>query len=349
MNKNYINKDTRSEVIDSVNNNFKFSGGWISGFIQSDGCFTITFEKRKTGLNIRPKPIFVLTQDISEKELFKSLHKFLGVGYITTTKTNVSLYITSLSDLKNVLFPILEEHPLKYGKLRAYLIFKALVEEMLNKRHLKLEGLLSIIYTSFKLNSATGRRTEESKDNLLKFLESKNGKLPEPLLIEAPLIAKLTSSNLSLDFLAGLIDGDGSFNVAFQIKPYRRVRVNFTVVQETSCKGVLDELKSYFSCGNVYSLPSAANRYQVENVDLILNNIKPVLDKLNLNTYKAECYQVAIKVCEIIKNKGYKSNHDFKEIVELAYNSNKLGKRRRITKEELIRKIDEVYPQGLKS
>jgi len=277
--------------------------------------------------------------------LFNRLHKYLGAGYITKKKDSVSLYITSLSDLKNKLFPILDVHPLKSGKLIAYLIFKKIVEEMLNKNHLKLEGLLRIIYGSFKLNVDTGRRTEESKGNLLKYLESKHGELPTPKELgelevssEELLIYK---SPLSLDFIAGLIDGDGSFNITFQIKPYRRVRVNFTVVQESSCKELLDELKSYFSCGAVYDLPSAASRFQVENIDLILNNIRPVLDQMSLNTYKAENYNIAIKVCEIIRTKGYKTDEALKEIVELAYNSNKSGKNRRISKEEFLTKISD--------
>lgn len=326
-------------------NNLKFSGGWLSGFIQSDGCFTITFEKRKTGLLIRPKPIFVLVQDISEEEMFRKLHEYLGgVGYITKNNINVSLYITSLSDLVNVLFPILDRHPLRYGKLTAYLLFKSIVKKMLNKEHLKLEGLLGIIYAGFQLNPDTGRRTNESKQKLLEFLKDKHlpaGELPSPSPVETPSLPE-KQDEMSLDFITGLVDGDGSFNVTFQISPYKRVRVNFTVVQETSCKEVLNELKAYFGCGNVYDLPSAASRYQVENVDLMLSNIKPIFDKVIFNTYKAGHYEIAIKVSEIIKAKGFKSNDAFKEIVELAYESNKLGKRRRISKEELMKKIDSV-------
>lgn len=350
MNTNNNKKtDTRSEMINSVNNNLNFTEDWLSGFIQSDGCFTITFEKRITGLLLRPKPIFVLTQDISELEMFKRLHEFLGQGYITKSKINVSLYITSLAGLQKVLFPILDKHPLRFGKLTAYFIFKNIVEAMLEKKHLKLEGLLGIIYASFKLNAETGRRTEEAKENLIKFLESKHGILPAPLcMVNIPDIKPISESPMSLDFIAGLIDGDGSFNVAFQIKPYRRLRVNFTVVQETSCAEVLTMLNSVFTCGNVYNLPSKASRYQVENVDLILSNIKPVLDKLYLNTYKQDMYKIAMKVCEIIKTKDYKSDQVFKELVELAYDSNKLGKRRRILKEEFIKKIDETSPQKTK-
>lgn len=328
----------------NMNKNFKFSGGWISGFTQADGCFTITFEKIKTGLLIRPKPIFVLTQDRSEEKMFKQLHKYLGVGYIVYNKENISLYITSLSGLYNHLFPILDKDPLRYGKLTAYLIFKSIVKKMLNKEHLNLKGLVEIIYLGFHLNIDTYRRTNQSKQKLLSFLINKYGELPSPCDINIPSISN-TQKELSLDFIRGLIDGDGSFNVSFQIKPYRRVRVNFTVVQETSCKELLNELIAYFDCGNVYDLPSAASRFQVENIDLILSKIKPILNKVKFNTQKAEHYKIAIKVSEIIKINGYKSNETFKEIIKLAYNSNRLGKRRRILKEELIKKIDSATKQ----
>ena len=348
-----MNKD-KNNIKNTCNHtqakDYKFTDGWISGFSQSDGCFTIAFARYKTGLYVRPRPIFCLGQDYSEKELFGSLLKHLGVGYLRKNSTNVLLEIKSLSALREVVFPILDKYPLKYGKLKAYLIFKNIVKEMLDGNHLNLEGLLRIIYASHQHNLETTRRTgtgtEESKNNLLKFLESKHGPLPasEKLDITSLIPTTLVQDNcspLSLGFIAGLIDGDGSFNVTFQIKPYRRVRVNFTVVQESSCKELLYELKSYFSCGAVYDLPSAASRFHVENVDLILNNIKPVLDKVQLNTYKAEYYNIAIKVCEIIRAKGYKRDDDFKEIVELAYNSNLLGKRRRISKEEFLKKISE--------
>lgn len=337
--------DTRSLQIDSVNNNFKFSEGWLSGFIQSDGCLTITFEKRKTGLFVRPKPIFVLTQDISEENLFRCMQNHFGIGYIVTNKTNVSWYITSLAELNNVLFPILDKYPLRYGKFKAYLIFKHIVSEMLAKKHLSLQGLLNIVYLGFELNSDTTRRTEDSKVNLIKFLEVKHGVLPESQVDLDDFESKShLKSPLSLDFIAGLIDGDGSFNVSFKLSPYTIIKPNFTVVQETSCAELLNDLVTYFSCGKVYKLPSAASRYQVENVNLILNNIKPILEGVQLNTYKGDMYKIIIKVCDILKEKNYKSNKTLKELVELAYDSNKLGKRRKISKEEFIEKIDKIYP-----
>lgn len=338
----------------SLPKQYNFSPQWLTGFIQSSGCFTIAFKKYKSGLKIRPRPIFSLAQDFSEKELFIGLLKYLGVGYIRKNKNNVILEIKSLEHLKDVLFPILDKHPLKYGKFKAYLTFKSIVEEMLNKTHLSLDGLLRIIYASFQLNVATTRRTEESKNNLLKYLESQHGKLPalEELDISSliPSISGPQKSPLSLGFIAGLIDGDGSFNVAFQLKPYRRVRVNFTVVQESSCKELLNELETYFSCGSVYDLPSHASRkggciYKLDDVNLFLNNLVPLLNKVNFNL-KDQYYKTMIKVCEILKDKKSLTNDTFLNTVELAYNSKKLGKKRTISKEELISKVLQGNTKG---
>jgi hypothetical protein len=325
------------------NRQYNFTRGWLSGFTQSDGSFTVVFDKRKTGLFIRPKPIFTITQHISELELFKKMLEHFEIGYITQNKSNqsVSFLVTSLSQIDKVLIPIFDEHLLSHGKLKSYLVFKRIVKKMLNKEHLKLEGLLEIIESSYFINKATSLRTPESKEKLLDFLKDKHGTLP-PLMGSDYIseideeMASFSPQPLSLDFVTGLIDGDGSFNISFQHKPTRRVRANFTVVQETSCRELLNELKTFFGCGNVYDLPSAATRFQVENVDLILNNIAPKLEGVTFNTQKYLHYEILIKVCNIIKTNGYKSDTSFKEIIELAYDSNLSGKRRRLTKQEFI-------------
>lgn len=313
----------------------------------------MVFDKRSSGLLLRPKPVFVLTQHISELELFKRIQQHFGIGFITQNNKNqsVSFLVTSLSDIEKVLLPMFQRHPLRYGKLKSYLLFKRIVQKMLNKEHLKLEGLLEIIDTSYFINKATSLRTIESKEKLISFLKDKHGLLPSVSYksssledveneINKELDSFSPSTPLSLDFVVGLIDGDGSFNVSFQHKPSRRVRTNFTVVQETACRELLNELKTFFGCGNVYDLPSAASRYQVENVDKMLDNVLPKLNGATFNTKKYLHYEIFIEVCNIIKTNGYKSDTYFREIIELAYDSNLSGKRRRLTKQEFIDAIN---------
>ena len=316
----------------------KYSKGWISGFIQSDGCFTISLEKRKTGLFLRPKPMIILTQDKCEKNLFVSLKDDLKVGFLRKSKNNIELCISSLYQLKQVMLPILDQHPLKYGKLRSYLLFKKVVNNMISKQHLNLQGLMNIVNIAFDLNYNTTKHKIKDKQQLFNYLNAKHKILPSPapVFIDDSEI-KCYDNNLSLDFITGLIDGDGSFNVSFQLKPYKRVKTYFTIVQEESCRELLQDLIRFFSCGKVYDLPSKAARFQLENNNLILDKIKPILDQTEFKTNKSNYYKMFIEVCNILKNENYKCNSTFAKIVELSYDKNKKGKRRKVNKEELIK------------
>jgi hypothetical protein len=58
-----------------MKNKFNFTPDWISGFTQTDGSFTVSFEKRKNGLLYRPSPVFSLSQINLEFEMFLSLQR----------------------------------------------------------------------------------------------------------------------------------------------------------------------------------------------------------------------------------------------------------------------------------
>lgn len=120
-----------------------------------------------------------------------------------------------------------------------------------------------------------------------------------------------------MEFIRGLIDGDGSFNVSFRTER-RRIGANFTVVTELSSIAVLNELVEYFKCGTVYRLPSSAARYQVLTVNEILNKIAPIFSKIQFNTKKQKHFEKTVEVCKLISTKGYKADEDLKTIVELA-------------------------------
>ena len=117
----------------------------------------------------------------------------------------------------------------------------------------------------------------------------------------------------------------------------RRIGVNFTV--ELASISVLYELQKFFNCGHVYTLASKAARYQVQSVEDILNKIYPKLKDIEFNTIKQNHFEKTIKVAELIKLNGYKSNEDLNKIVELAWDMNKSGKGRKIDKSEYLLKF----------
>jgi hypothetical protein len=320
----------------NTNKKYKFTPDWLSGFTQSDGSFVVSFQNQRIGIPIRPIPIFNITQSIIELELFMELQKYLGVGRVYKNRNNITYVVKSIDEIVTVILPLFDKHPVRGSKLLAYNIFKEVALKVKDKKHLTLEGTIQIINLAYFMNKETSLRSEITKEIIMNKLNLKNGKLPIVPDSTKQILTKLEP--LTLEFVRGLIDGDGSFNVSFR-SLRRRIGVNFTVVSELSSISVLNDLVEFFKCGNVYKLPSNAARYQIQTVDEILNNIMPIFKYIRLNTIKQNHYEITVKVCELIKNTGYQTDKDLKTIVDLAWNMNKDGKNRKISKEQYILKF----------
>ena len=79
--------------------------------------------------------------------------------------------VSSLEDNLNVIIPLFYIYPVRAGKLKSYLIFKQVALMLKDKKHLTIEGLLHILYLSYFSNETTTRRSEESLNKFLDFLE----------------------------------------------------------------------------------------------------------------------------------------------------------------------------------
>lgn len=167
--------------------------------------------------------MFVLTQSVREIQMFEALHKYLGVGKLQKNKNNIVLIVKSLNEIINKIIPLFDDSCLRGSKLLSYLIFKEVALMMNNKKHLTLEGLIQIINLSYFMNKETTLRTIESKEKYLNILIEKFGPLPN---IDNIIMPKSNeTSKITLEFIRGQIDGDGSFNVNFRTNR-RRVGVN---------------------------------------------------------------------------------------------------------------------------
>lgn len=77
---------------------------------------------------------------------------------------------------------------------------------------------------------------------------------------------------MNIDYVTGLIDGDGSINFSFP-RGQRRVSPNVTVVASLDDRSVLEDLVIFFGCGKINELPSNAIVYKVITLSDILNKI----------------------------------------------------------------------------
>ena len=127
--------------------------GWIVGFVDGEGCFSVSVFKNKTtknGWQIFPE--FVVTQGEKSLETLKLIKNYFKCGeiYINRRHDNHSenLYrfcVRNIHDLKDKIIPFFESNNLRSAKIKDFEIFSKVVNLMSNKEHLTTEGFDKIL------------------------------------------------------------------------------------------------------------------------------------------------------------------------------------------------------------
>lgn len=132
---------------------------WLAGFINGEGCFCILVSKSKfykTGASVQLQ--FSITQHHRDIELISLFKDFLKCGNIKIVKKQpcVVFIVTKLSDIQNIIIPLLQSSPLQGAKLQDYLDFVKVMKIMQSKAHLTREGLKKVI----KIKNGMNRKRE---------------------------------------------------------------------------------------------------------------------------------------------------------------------------------------------
>jgi LAGLIDADG endonuclease len=314
------------------NNNIKtnITPWWLTGFAQADGSFQVVMTSRPDNkLLYSPRPVFSLTQSIRDCEMIEAVHNYLGVGQLSVSRGCITLTVCNLQKIMNVIIPHFDKYPLRGGKYLSYLRFKIVTLLKANKIHLTLPGLLQIIHL---VCIRPGHFDEIMTKMIQKF-----GTLPSfgPIDINDYVVTSVLAKEMDINYITGLIDGDGSFNFSFP-KGQRRVIPNITVIASLEDYSVLEDLQEYFGKGNIYYLSSAAAVFKLHTVSSILS-VWPLLLQGNFNsvkrTYLASYYEALV----LLQEHGVKQDKHLLKIVDLVYDMNQLGNNRNLSKTEYLK------------
>jgi hypothetical protein len=122
------------------------NSNWILGFIEGEGCFSITTIKSnlyKTGYQVQLN--FNIVQHSRDILLMKKFINFFHCGNIYKTSNHVTFAVTKLSDIEKNILSFFEKYELQGYKLLSYKKFHKVLELMKKKVHLTNEGLEKII------------------------------------------------------------------------------------------------------------------------------------------------------------------------------------------------------------
>lgn len=133
---------------DNQQERLKFSG-WIVGFVDGEGCFSVSIFKNKTtksGFQVMPE--FVITQGQKSISSLEEIKNFFGCGAIYINRRydnhieNIYRYcVRCLEDLNGKIIPFFKTNQLRTSKKEDFQVFCRAVEMMINRQHLTEEGL----------------------------------------------------------------------------------------------------------------------------------------------------------------------------------------------------------------
>ena len=144
--------------------------GWITGFTDGEGCFSIGFIKQsdrqeknrirkgyKTGYQVFHE--FAVTQGAKSLQSLQELQEYFGIGkiYINTRYDNHKehLYryvVRKRGDLLNIIIPFFRLHQMKTAKNDDFKKFARCVELIQNGNHLKISGICKIAKIASTMN-----------------------------------------------------------------------------------------------------------------------------------------------------------------------------------------------------
>ena len=160
----------------------------------------------------------------------------------------------------------------------------------------------------------------------------RNHNLKEPIGKE-----RIQKKKLNPHYVAGFIDGEGSFSVSIgKHKTLRRgfeIRPEFEIELRADDREILERILVTIGCGKIYDCsyerygwyPHA--KYKITSNQDMKNYLFPFLDKYRLQAKKARVYKLFRKIVTMICNKKHLSDEGFDVITKLRDEIRALGKK----------------------
>ena len=138
------------------------TAGWIMGFVDGEGCFTVSIFKnskaqRKLGWQVFPE--FVVSQGEKSLSTLKFFQDYFKCGFVIKNSRHDNhrddMYkycVRSQKDLREAIIPFFLENKLKSAKQKDFEIFVSILQLMAEGKHLNQTGLKQIAKLALTMN-----------------------------------------------------------------------------------------------------------------------------------------------------------------------------------------------------
>ena len=134
---------------------------YISGYVDGEGCFSISFSKREKFLvGWETKPSFSVSQNEDRAQILFLMQKIFKCGFIRRDFSDKTLKyeVRSLNDLIRHIIPHFEKYPLVSDKQKDFEFFKKVCLLMQKQLHKNKNGLGKILNLAFQMNPSGKRK-----------------------------------------------------------------------------------------------------------------------------------------------------------------------------------------------
>ncbi len=139
----------------------EFLSAYISGYVDGEGCFTVSIAPRATllvGWEVRPG--FSVSQNGDRAEVLQAIKTYFGCGSIRPDRSDKTLKWETrrLEDILERIVPHFERYPLLSGKSYDFDRFASVCRLMAAGAHLRRDGLAEIVELASEMNPSGRRR-----------------------------------------------------------------------------------------------------------------------------------------------------------------------------------------------
>lgn len=170
---NTLKKPTSRKCNLKMVNNADYPG-WVSGFTDGEGCFSVSFNKReKLSVGVEVRPSFSIGQKAHSRESLDKLQNYFKCGAIRySSKDGLYKYeVRNLNDLFEKIIPFFEKYPLETMKQRDFENFAQICRAMKQGQHLNSTGIKEIFEKAYNMN-LSGKRARP-KEELIREVDNK--------------------------------------------------------------------------------------------------------------------------------------------------------------------------------
>lgn len=294
----------------SQNLESKLDPNFVSGFIDGEGSFSVTFIKDKSyksGWQL--KTSFSIGLHKKDLALLEKIKIYFGVGGISQKGVNgVQYYVNSPKDL-SIIENHLENYPLLTQKQADFILFKNILELIRRKEHLTPSGLNEIVSCKASMNKGLSGTLKEV------FLDI----VPK----DRPVISNL--NKLAPSWIAGFTSAEGSFMIRILNSPNhklnKKIQLEFNLTQHARDEALMRAIALYLNAGTV-SLNRETFALRVVNFSELTEIILPLFINHPIQGIKYFDYLDFLKAVEIIKDKQHLTLEGLEQIKKIKSGMN---------------------------